>query len=159
MNNWQQLKLLMQPAFIRLVDQIGKQLGQSGWAGSYETVETWPEGTTPETKAQVSQLQEQAEKATPEQTVVLEEMLAQLPQPEIDYLLYLKKHDHQVKVNLWELCYQVCSNNYNPSADQSIDQIRVDRHLIDAMGEVDWQALDGKARRVVAQVFSQLPTT
>lgn len=158
MNNWQQLKLLMQPAFIRLVDQIGKQLGQSDWAGGYETVETWPEGTTLETKAQVSQLQKQAEKATPEQTVALEQMLAQLPQPEIDYLLCLKKHGHQVKVNLWELCYRVCSNNYNPSA-QSIDQIQVDTHLIDAIGEVDWQILDAKARQVVEQVFSQLPAT
>jgi hypothetical protein len=157
MNSWQQLKLLMQPAFIRLVDQIGKQLGRSDWTGVYETIETWPEGTTPETKAQVSQLQEQLEKATPEQTVALEEILAYLPQPEIDYLLCLKKQDDQVEVNLWELCYQVCLSNYNPLEEQSVDEVQVDTHLIDAMGEVDWHLLDHKARQVVEQVFKELP--
>ncbi len=159
MNSWQQLKLLMQPAFIRVVDQIGKQLGQSDWTGVYETIETWPEGTTPETKAEVSQLQEQLEKATPEQTVALDQVLAQLPQPEIDYLLCLKKQDYQVEVNLWELCYQVCLSNYNPLEDQSVDEIQVDTQLIDVVGEVDWRLLDHKARQVVEQVFKQLPAT
>lgn len=159
MDSWQQAELLMQPAFIRLIDQIRKQLDQSDWTGVYETIETWPEGTTPDTQAQVSQLQEQLEKATPEQTVVLEEILAQLPQPRFDYQLCLKKQDHQMQVDLWELCYRVCLSNYNPVGEQSIDEIQVDLHLIDAMGEVDWHQLDHKARQVVEQVFSQLPAT
>lgn len=159
MDSWQQAELLMQPAFIRLIDQIRKQLDQSDWAGAYKTIETWPEGTTPDTQAKVSQLQEQLEKATLEQAVVLEQILAQLPQPRFDYQLCLKKQDYQMEVDLWELCYRVCLINYHPLEEQSIDEIQVDPDLIDAMGEVDWHQLDHKARQVVEQVFNQLPTT
>ena len=37
---WQQAELLMQPAFIRILDQIRKQLDQSSWKATYENIKT-----------------------------------------------------------------------------------------------------------------------
>lgn len=37
---WQQAELLMQPALIRLLDNIRKQLDQSVWTGTYHEVQT-----------------------------------------------------------------------------------------------------------------------
>lgn len=37
---WQQAELLMQPAMLRVVDNIRKQLESSDWTGTYEDVET-----------------------------------------------------------------------------------------------------------------------
>ncbi|HEY9846629.1 MAG TPA: hypothetical protein V6D03_10575, partial [Candidatus Caenarcaniphilales bacterium] len=142
MNGWQQAQLLMQPAFIRLIDNIRKQLDHSDWTGSYRTTEIWPEGTTSEVQATVAQLQQQLETATPEQSVELTQTLAQLPQPELVYQLCLKKENYQVEVNLWELCYQVCFRHYNSPLESAAEAIQVDTDLIDASGEVDWHRLD-----------------
>jgi hypothetical protein len=38
-NAWEQAELLMQPAFIRLVDNLGKQLEGSDWQGTYREVQ------------------------------------------------------------------------------------------------------------------------
>lgn len=156
-DKWQQAGQLMQPALIRLIDQIRKQLEQSDWSGTYETLETWPEGTTAAIKTQVAELQSQLERASAEQAVALEQVLSQLPQPDLVYLLHLQKNEHQVGVNLWQLCYQVCFRNYDPTAPQKPEDLQVDTVLIDSEGEVDWQTLDQKAEQTVKQVFSQLP--
>lgn len=37
---WQQAELLMQPALIRVIDNIRKQLENSAWAGTYQEVQT-----------------------------------------------------------------------------------------------------------------------
>lgn len=37
---WQQAELLMQPAYIRIIDQIRKQLEESSWKGTYQEVQT-----------------------------------------------------------------------------------------------------------------------
>jgi hypothetical protein len=36
---WEQAQLLMQPAFIRAIDNIQKQLNESGWQGDYEEIQ------------------------------------------------------------------------------------------------------------------------
>lgn len=38
--SWQQAELLMQPALLRVVDNIRKQLEISNWKGTYEEIET-----------------------------------------------------------------------------------------------------------------------
>lgn len=38
-NAWEQAQILMQPAFIRLVDNLGKQLEGSDWQGTYTEVQ------------------------------------------------------------------------------------------------------------------------
>ena len=62
--DWQQANLLMQPAFIRVIDNIRKQLETSDWHGSYDNQLLWPEDTSDETKAHVLQLQEQLKQAS-----------------------------------------------------------------------------------------------
>ena len=64
---WQQAELLMQPAFIRVIDNIRKHLDASAWKGTYQDVLIWPASTTDETKALVTQLLQDMETATPEQ--------------------------------------------------------------------------------------------
>lgn len=37
---WEQAQLLMQPAFIRVIDNIRKQLEHSPWSGTYQEIQT-----------------------------------------------------------------------------------------------------------------------
>ena len=155
---WHQAELLMQPAFIRIIDNIRQQLDESAWKGTYQDVQIWPVGTTDETKAVVTQLLQQMESATPMELTEIERALTQMPAPYPGYNLCLQYQGlEQVSVELWELCYQVCFRNYSPSLDQS-DGIQIDTSLIDETGDVDWQRLDAKAAELVNQVFANLPT-
>lgn len=157
---WQQAELLMQPAFIRIIDHIGKQLEESGWKGTYEDELIWPEGITDETKAIVTALLQQLETASPEDLAKIEQALSQLPHPYPEYHLCLQSPGSQeVKVDLWQLCYQVCFCHYSPLINESASNaVEIDTSLIDETGDVDWQRLDAKAEELVQQVFANLPT-
>ncbi|WP_013323286.1 hypothetical protein [Gloeothece verrucosa] len=37
---WEQAQLLMQPAFIRVMDNLRKQLEESSWSGTYQEIQT-----------------------------------------------------------------------------------------------------------------------
>ena len=150
---WQQAELLMQPTFIRVVDNVRKLLDNSSWKGTYQDVLTWAAGTSEETKAIVTQLVQELETATPEQAEQIRETLAKLPTPHPGYHLCLQRQEQQVNVDLWELCYQVCFVEYNLS-DDTVD---IDTSLIDESGDVEWNLLDKKAIRVVEQMFAKLP--
>ena len=144
----------MQPAFIRIIDHIRKQLDVSVWQGTYQDVLIWPANTTNEDKATVTQLVQQLEGATPEQEQQIKQAIAQLPVPHPGYHLCLQHQDlPPINVDLWELCYQVCFRNYIVTKD-----VEIDPSLIDQVGEVDWQRLDNKAKDVVGQVFNNLPS-
>lgn len=155
---WQQAELLMQPALIRVIDRIRQQLEVSDWKGTYQNEVIWPEGTTEETKKIVAQLVEQLE-SSPEQTAEIEQVLSKLPTPQPEYYLCLQRKGLPfVKINLWELCYQVCFRNYSPSlAAISSYAAEIDTSLIEAPGEVDWQRLDAKAGDLIEQIFANLP--
>ncbi len=117
---WQQAELLMQPALIRIVDQIRKQLENTTWKATYRDVQT----------------------------------------PIPGYELCLESNSDSVCVDLWELCYQVCFRDYNPThTRQESQDVEIDTSLIDETGDVDWQNLDTKAQQMVAQVFANLPST
>jgi hypothetical protein len=150
---WQQAELLMQPAFIRVVDNIRKHLDTSAWKGTYHDVLIWPPGTTDETKAMVTQFLQDMEAATPEQVVDIRENLASLPIPHPGYHLRLQRQEQEVNVDLWDLCYQVCFLNYSPE-NTDVD---IDTNLFDESGEVDWQHLEDKTKQLVKQVFDSLP--
>lgn len=155
---WQQAELLMQPAFIRVIDRIRKQLDESAWKGTYQNVLIWPVGITDETKAIVTQLLQQLEGASQEELAEIEQTLTQLPTPHPGYQLSLQHQNQQVSVDLWELCYQVCFRNYNPSLNESANgEVEIDTSLLDETGDVDWQRLDAKAGKLVEQVFANLP--
>jgi hypothetical protein len=143
----------MQPAFIRVVDNIRKHLDASPWTGTYHDVLIWPANTTDETKAIVTGLLQDMSTATPEEVDDIRETLAGLPMPHPGYHLRLQRQEEYVSVDLWELCYQVCFFDYttdNLAAD-------IDTSLIDELGEVDWERLEAKTKDMVALVFAGLP--
>jgi hypothetical protein len=150
---WQQAELLMQPAFIRVVDNIRKLLDVSSWTGTYQDVLIWPTGTTDETKAIVTKLLQDLEAVTPEQALEIRETLSRLPMPHPGYHLCLQRQEQQISIDLWELCYQVCFREYIPGNET----VNIDTNLIDENGEVDWQRLEVKTKELVEQVFANLP--
>ncbi|WP_414586566.1 hypothetical protein [Scytonema sp. PCC 10023] len=150
---WQQAELLMQPAFIRVVDNIRKLLDVSTWTGTYQDVLIWPTGTTDETKAIVTKLLQDLEAVTPEQALEIRETLSRLPMPHPGYHLCLQRQEQQISIDLWELCYQVCFREYIPGNET----VNIDTSLIDENGEVDWQRLEVKTKELVEQVFANLP--
>lgn len=157
--SWEQAELLMQPAFIRLLDHIRKQLDLSTWKGTYQDVLIWPEGTPDEIKARVIQLRQQVEVAVPSVSAEIEQALAHLPNPYPGYILCLTHQNQQVNFDLWELCYQVCFRHWNSSVAQSENQeVEIDTNLIEEdTGDVDWTLLDAKARQLVEKIFASLP--
>ena len=176
---WQQAEALMQPAFIRLVANIGKQLEQSDWKGQYEDSWVWAEDVPAAIQAEVMQLRQEladlAAASDPAQVArqqAIEQHLASLPSPYPGYQLCLT-HPAQppdmppVRVDLWALCYQICFRDYDVASGTSRPKgfgqaassgVAVDSNLFDAEGEVDWDRLDAKTRQWVDRIFANLPT-
>lgn len=144
---------LMQPALIRVIDNIRKQLDDVDWEGKYEEKLLWPEGTTPEQQQEYSALQKRLHGVPPEEHDRVATLMSQLPQPSPLYTLRLKKDNHTDKtVDVWALCYQVCVIAYNPP-----EKLEADDTLFDEDGEVDWRALDEKTKGLVEAIFTDLP--
>lgn len=163
---WRQAEMLMQPAFIRLVANIGKQLEQSPWRGDYQDVQVWPEGVDDRTKATVLELRQQLETATGEAAIAIQQQLDQLPGTYPGYHLCLTHGDQEVRVDIWALCYQVCFRDYDAATGTSrsrgfgqpaSSEVEIDSQLLEADGEVDWNQLDAKARQLIDQIFALLP--
>lgn len=150
---WQQAELLMQPAFIRIVDNIRKHLDASPWKGTYHDVLIWPRDTTEEVKSLVTGLLQALETATAEKVEHIKGRLADLPTPYPGYHLRLQLQEQEISIDLWELCYQVCFSDYIPGSVT----VHIDSNLISLDGEVDWQQLENKTKNLVAQVFADLP--
>lgn len=151
---WQQAEILMQPAFIRLVDNIRKQLEISSWKGTYQDVTIWSPGTTDETKTLVTQLMKELESAKPEQALEIRETLANLPAPQPGYHLCLQRQGQETSIDMWELCYEICFLDYSSNNESAV---AIDTSLIDDTGDVDWHNLDEKTKGIVEQVFAGLP--
>jgi hypothetical protein len=161
--SWAQAEMLMQPAFIRLMDHLRHQLEQTDWAGQYETVNQWPSGTTPEEQTMVTTLHTLLETSTSlQQQEQIEDQLAELPQPIPVHLLHLTKDDARVTLNLWELCYQICLQDYTPCLSRPtflevpLAEMQADGSLFAEDGEVDWTVLDQKTATVVTDAFRTL---
>ncbi|MBE9066488.1 hypothetical protein IQ260_07465 [Leptolyngbya cf. ectocarpi LEGE 11479] len=145
----------MQPALIRIIDNIRKQLEVSDWAGSYRDDMRWPAEATAEQKQQYLALQDMLETATPEEHDQIQSNLAQLPSPEHLYTLCLTKQDQQQEIDVWQLCYRLCN-----AANTNEEPITVDMSLFNLeLGDVDWIALDQKAQRLVTQVFQAVTSS
>ena len=120
---WEQAQLLMQPAMLRVVDNIRKELESSDWKGKYK------------------------------------EVTAPIP----GYHLCLTRAEYQIEIDVWELCYRVCFQKYEPVEhlfsleNEAAYPVEIDTRLIDERGEVDWQLLESKAQNSVRKVFSTLP--
>ncbi|XGV98869.1 MAG: hypothetical protein ACAF41_07990 [Leptolyngbya sp. BL-A-14] len=162
---WQQAELLMQPTFIRLIDNLRKQLEQSSWKGTYEDAPIWSDAVSDDIRARVMQLQAELQTASAERAIAIELALAQLPSPSPGYQLHLQQHDHTVTVDLWDICYKICFQDYDAASGTSHafetmgshQGVKIDTTLFDETGEVDWNQLDQKTQQVVEQIFAGLP--
>ncbi len=120
---WDKAHILMQPALIRILDNIRKQLEISQWKGTFKDV----------------------------------------THPIPGYLLCLTQGDRSFEVDIWQLCYQVISNNYTATFqhlfsenDQSSYELEIDDRLLDETGEIDWHLIEAKAQQSVRQIFNNL---
>jgi hypothetical protein len=153
---------LMQPTFIRVMDHLRRTLEQSAWKGQYETTHAWPEGTTPEVKAEVLWLYDKLEGAAKVDQADIECQLADLPQPVPVYLLHLEKEQQRKTINVWELCYQICLTDYIPQIERTdfvevaLEEAQPDYALFDESGEVDWVRLDQKTAGMIQAAFQSL---
>ena len=164
---WQQAEQLMQPAFIRLVDNLRKQLDETtAWRGTYEDVPLWPEGVSEDVKVRVMELQAQLKTTPANESAAIESALSDLPNPNPGYWLYLTQREQQIRIDLWELCYRICFRDYDSETGTSRSRgfgqspsqgVEVDRTLFDQFGEVDWNRLDDKTQKLVQQIFADLP--
>ena len=70
--------------------------------------------------------------------------------------LCLQAGEHQLKFDIWDLCYQVCFVNYFGSHSELETQtVEIDTSLIDKESAApDWQRLDNKAKEVIARIFA-----
>lgn len=144
---------LLQPALIRVIDNIRKQLEVSDWQGTYQETQIWPEVTPESTLQRFKELQAQLNQASPEEADVIRLELTQLPQPFPGYELHLTKAEQVCVVDVWQLCYGVCFQTY-PVTD---GPVTIDVSLIDyELNDVDWLVLDNKAKALVEDVFNQL---
>lgn len=153
---WQQAELLMQPTFIRVIDNIRKCLESSDWDGAYKNVQIWPDDASPEDKVRVVQLQKELDTAPQEDLPSIQSALDQLPKPFPGYELCLSRGDNQITIDLWQVCYQICFVNYHPIQIAAVP-VEVDAGLLNSEGQVDWHYLDDKAKGCVSDIFSRLP--
>jgi hypothetical protein len=114
---WQQAELLMQPAYIRLVDQIRRQA---------------------------------------EENADIPVSYTEVTEPYPSNLLCLSKDSQELRVDIWELCFQVCFTNFEEIRQNTERIAQIDEGLFDPdSAEVDWKKLDHKAQAAVAQVFAR----
>jgi hypothetical protein len=121
---WEQAQILMQPALLRVIDNIRKELEESEWKGTYQ------------------------------------EVLEPIP----GYHLCLTKQEQTIEVDIWELCYRVCFQDYYPlrqhifsKDDDRTQEVEIDTDLFDKSGDLDWQSIEFKAQQSVREVFNNLP--
>lgn len=88
----------------------------------------------------------------------------EIQEPFPGYLLCLKRGDKSTKIDVWDLCYQVCFRDYNPPQVHFLNEgeiteyeVEIDTRLINEIAEVDWHLLETKAQNVVEKVFTSLP--
>lgn len=155
---------LMQPALIRVIDNIRKQLDSTSWQGRYEEELIWPVGTTPEQQQDYQVLQQQLHGVSPAEHDRVAALIAQLPEPTPLYTLRLTKPNcTDQTVDIWALCYQVCTVDNGRATSEKCRQagaafeMIADNHLFDADEAVDWQPLDEKTQALVADIFQALP--
>lgn len=81
----------------------------------------------------------------------------EVQEPFPGYKLDLERGDRKETIDIWDLCYQICFRNYQPThATEESYEVEIDTSLLDDNGEVDWSRLDAKAQSIVADIFELL---
>ncbi len=163
---------LMQPCLIRVVDNIRKHTETLPWRSEYLEQVSWPAHSTADQRQQVRDLAAQLQDATPEAAEAIRQQLAELPAPSPLYQLKLTAiaddqiaddqiADDQIAddqtgthaprtatLDVWDLCFAVCFRNYHVQ-----QPAHVDPDLLHDDGEVNWLALDEKAKALVERAI------
>ena len=145
---------LMQPTLIRVIDNLRKQLETVPWQSTYQERTLWPADATEADKERVMRLAAQLDGTDAAQAEAIHAELQQLPRPFPKYELQLTQGDRTAAVDVWQLCYSVCFQDYDPAQPAIVDAT-----LFDETGEIDWLALDDKARQRVEAVFQEVAQT
>ncbi len=154
---WERTNTLMQPAFIRLLDNIRKLTDElSTWKTSYRETLVWETGISEAERGRIGLLQQELKSTTDnDRAYAIEQILETLPKPYPAYEWKLERGEELVTIDVWELCYKICFTlDYDPRIDRPA---LVDNTLFDG-DDVDWTRLDEKAKRLVIDILSQLPT-
>ncbi len=149
---WNQADRLMQPSLIRLLDNLRKESERQNWEAVYDNQLRWPQGTTEDQKAEYDRFQSLLHDADHESASAIESTLALLPQPLPHYGLCLSQGDRSATFDIWELCYQICFENYSEEVPVTIDVT-----LFDHEDELDWDRLEQKTKTIVLNLFANLP--
>lgn len=149
---------LMQPALIRVIDNIRKQLDTSDWQGQYEENLVWPDGTTEQQKTMYADLQKGLHGVPTEEHDRVATAMSKLPQPSPLYTLRLTQADQPDQtIDVWATCYQVCTTA-NEDGLKADTKLKADTNLFNENGEVDWLLLDEKTKALVESIFQALPS-
>ena len=155
--DWERTNILMQPAFIRLLDNIRKLTDElSGWKTSYREELVWDSEVSEAERGRIGLLQQELKTTTDnDRAHDIEQILETLPKPYPAYEWRLERGDEVITIDVWELCYKICfTTDFNPQREAAA---KVDLALFEEDGEVDWTRLDEKAKQLVMVVLSQLP--
>ena len=158
MDKQQKLAMLMQPALIRLIDQLRQQLTAASIPWTYETTELWPEDVPQETRQQYDEMMQALDVANDDDADKIHAVLETLPQPVPLYRLEIEQNDEKTYINMWELCYQICLQKYKPQLQRmqveapNLSSYKLDKTLWESNHSIDWEALNQKAKKVVARL-------
>jgi hypothetical protein len=155
--DWEYTNLLMQPAFIRLLDNIRKLTDElSSWKTSYQENLIWDPDISEEERGRIGLLQQELKSTTDnDRAYDIEQILETLPKPYPAYEWKLERGEEVVTIDVWELCYKICfTADFNPQTEVPAT---VDQELFDEDYGVDWTVLDQKAKQLVTEILSQLP--
>lgn len=141
---------LMQPCLIRIIDNLRKVTETLDWQSEYTQALDWPEGTTEAQRQQVADLVAQLDQADADTAPQIEQALGQLPTPTPIYHLRLTQGERVATLSVWDLCFHLCFNAYDPN-----QAVTVDATLVADDGEVDWITLDEKAKILVSQALAE----
>ncbi len=71
------------------------------------------------------------------------------------YHLHLTFENQERILDIWELCYTICFQDYHLGVPEP-QPVTIDPALLNADGDIDWHYLDDKAQQVVARLFTAL---
>jgi hypothetical protein len=128
--DWEQAQMLMQPIFIRVIDNIRKQLDNSSWKGVYQ----------------------QIDEPYPRYELLLSrnEKVIELDIWQLCYQICFINFTTKVIELQQHLAQQ------NGTQIEEIQEVEIDTSLIDNDGQVDWIKIEEKTNYVITNVFNNL---
>ncbi len=127
---WEQAQLLMQPIFIRVIDNIRKKLDESTWKGTYQEI------SEPFPKYQL--------------LLTKNDQLVELDIWQLCYQVCFINFTTKV-IELQQHIAQL-----NGTQIEEIQEVEIDTSLIDKNGEVDWIKIENKTANLIQTIFNNL---